>query len=742
MEFWLAVAKIARQLSKFPIRSLAKSRQRYRRPMAVWHPFSNLRTYKALISLGSLVLVGPVAYSQTQESHGSFLIENGKLRIVSGVVIREIPSEKSGVRPLIAVGSADGIHHLYDPNTFAIQAVWPGSFAAIGPGGDLLLDESQFKRFMLRDRPWTFGERPRRNLEHRWRGYEVRNGIVFYSYQLSDEASGMRWEIEEHLQCPSESQQKLLFDIQPSGETEEYLNYWVKQTHFRRLSTNGQQNQRNLLKNLLPNQEQFTISFYRRKEGPILPHGYHVSEIPIPTPEYPHRFEPTDIDFGPDGSVFTSHRTGSVWRLKDGEWSLFAEGLHEAIGVRVDPEGRGVYVMQRPELTLLTDTDGDGVADRYATIEDRFRYTGHYHEFAYGPRISSKGELYFSTGLSAGATHHVAAPDGYPSQMSSALGYRGWVMKRNPDETLTPFASGLRSPAGIGINAKDELFVTDNQGDWVASSYLAHVEAGDFLGHPASYWDRSEFGITPRVLDYRTVGLIPKSVPPLNFDEVRRNRKPPAVWLAHGDLTNSPGHPSFAPPEGFGPFAGQAFIADISHRAVIRVALEKVQGAYQGAAFPFIRPLKSSSYSSAFDAEGNLWIGSVGRGWTPGEPAIEIISYDSSRMPFEMQRIELTEDGFDVHFTQPLKSSNIDIDSIGVQEFRYQYWDTYGSEPFDEAPVPVRAASVSKDKTKLSITVSRKEGYVYYIELPELRSSSGLSLDNNYGVYTLNQLLP
>lgn len=41
--------------------------------------------------------------------------------------------------------------------------------------------------------------------------------------------------------------------------------------------------------------------------------------------------------------------------------------------------------------------------------------------------------------------------------------------------------TGLRSPAGIGMNANDELFITDNQGDWVASSYLGHVKEGDLF---------------------------------------------------------------------------------------------------------------------------------------------------------------------------------------------------------------------------------------------------------------------
>jgi hypothetical protein len=326
--------------------------------------------------------------------------------------------------------------------------------------------------------------------------------------------------------------------------------------------------------------------------------------------------------------------------------------------------------------------------------------------------------------------------------MGSALGYRGWVMKRSPDGSLTPFASGLRSPAGIGMNAKDELFITDNQGDWVASSYLGHVEEDDFLGHPASFWDRPEYGITPAVLDYKTVGEMPKTVPPLDPEVFREARKLPAVWLAHGDLTNSPGSPSFAPADTFGPFAGQAFIADISHRTVVRVALEKVNGAYQGAVFPFIRPLVSASFSTAFDPQGNLWVGSVGRGWTPGEPAIEVISYDSSQTPFEIQRIALTRKGFDLHFTQPLAKSEITNTSISIIEFQFKYWDTYGSEPFNEATVPVKSSALSPDQRILSLEVPLKAEYIYNIQLPELMSSEGLLLENNFGIYTLNQLLP
>lgn len=692
-----------------------------------------------------IVLASVVAFSHlfaVESPVGSFQLgEGNEVVVTKGLVVREVPSPELGKRPCIAVGSADGIHYLYDPNQFSMQSIWTGRFGQEDAAGVFVPGIANLKSFSLRANPWTFGEKPRRKLDHEWLGVEGRDGKVWFRYRLSDEKTGLFWEVEETFETVDEQQQRLLFAIKASGQAEEYLNYWVRQTDFRRLSTDGQQNQRDTLKNLYPNQKSFTISFYRRKDTPTLPHGYSLREIAVPAPSMPFRFEPTGFGFAPDGSVYVSTRTGGVWRRKNEMWSLFAEGLHEANGVQVTPDGEGVYVMQKPELTLLRDTDHDGVADVYQTEEDRFRFSGQYHEFAYGPRMNSRGDLFFSTGLSAGGNFS-AAPNGYPNQMTSSLGYRGWVMKRNAAGNLTPFASGLRSPAGIGMNARDELFITDNQGDWVASSYLTQVEEGDFLGHPASLWDRPEFGLTPRLLDYKTNAVSPKEVPPLDLEKFTKFRKLPAVWLAHGDLTNSPGHPSFAPKIGFGPFGEQAFIADLCHRSVVRVFLEKVGGQYQGAVFPFIRPLKSASYSTAFDSEGNLWVGSVGRGWTAGDPAIEVIHFKPGAVPFEIQRMELTRSGFDVVLTQPTDTRSILPRDISVTEYQYNYWDGYGSEPIHEKNIPVEEVTVSADRTILSLRFPRKAEFIYQVQLPVLTSRSGLPLENNYGIYTLNRLLP
>lgn len=666
--------------------------------------------------------------------------EGNEVVVTRGVVVREVAPEKEGELPRLAVGSASGRHYLFDPNQFALQSLWFGAFGRLDDAGRFLPSANPGKPFSIRALPWEFGERPRRKLQYQWNGHRIDGGRVWFSYRITDAQTAIHWEIEESLEILDEERQTMHFRIQPSAESPEYLNFWVVETDFRRLSTNGQPNQRHLLKNLFPNQKEFSVSVWRRKETPTVPHGYFVQKIDTPEPLLPQRFEPTSFAFSADGSLFVSTRTGSIWRRKAERWTLFADGLHEANGVQIAPDGKSVYVMQKPELTLLRDTNDDGIADHYETVDDRFRFTGNYHEFAYGPKMNSRGELFFSTGLSAGG-HHMAS-QGSPNQMTSALGYRGWVLRKSPDGKLTPFACGLRSPAGIGMNSRDELFVTDNQGDWVASSYLTHVEEGDFLGHPAAAWDRPEYGLTPATLDYKTVGSIPEKVPALDLEKLARERKPPSVWLGHGDLTNSPGHPSFAPPTGFGPFGEQAFIADIAHRAIVRVALEKVGGAYQGAVFPFLRPLSSSSYSTAFDPEGNLWVGSVGRGWTAGDPCIEVVRYQAGQTPFEMHRIALTRDGFDVVFTQPIEPQSIAPEFFSITEYRYQYWEGYGSEPLEEAAVRPSEVRVSQDRCVVSLKLPRKPGFLYQIQLGPLRAESGQMLENNYGIYTLNRLLP
>src|SRR5690606_41268329 len=85
-------------------------------------------------------------------------------------------------------------------------------------------------------------------------------------------------------------------------------------------------------------------------------------------------------------------------RITEGQsetWRLLAEGLHGPLGLMAVSDTE-VLVMQRPDLTRLKDTDGDGAADEYQTVTDAFGLSGNYCEFGYGPVKDKEGNLYIS----------------------------------------------------------------------------------------------------------------------------------------------------------------------------------------------------------------------------------------------------------------------------------------------------------------------------------------------------------
>src|SRR5207237_10262553 len=111
------------------------------------------------------------------------------------------------------------------------------------------------------------------------------------------------------------------------------------------------------------------------------------------------------------------------------QYKLFATGLHEALGLSV--VGKDVYVVQRPELTKLVDTDGDDVADDYTTVCDKWGVSGDYHEFAFGPARDRAGNFFITLNVGFGGGHQSKAP------------WRGWCGKVTAKGELVPAATGL-----------------------------------------------------------------------------------------------------------------------------------------------------------------------------------------------------------------------------------------------------------------------------------------------------------
>jgi sugar lactone lactonase YvrE len=465
------------------------------------------------------------------------------------------------------------------------------------------------------------------------------------------------------------------------------------------------------------------------------PAGYRVETIAIP-PEI--TLGVGGLAFTPDGNLLICTREGEVWRYREGKWTLFADGLHEALGIFVDGKTGAVFVMQRPELTQLIDEDGDGRADLYRTINAGWGLTDNYHEYAYGPVRDAAGNFYGTLNLSlswpgwAGSSRWDVSRV-HDSKMGRAAPFRGWSFQVTADGKFVPWSSGLRSPNGIVISREGDLFYTDNQGDWNATSSLQHIVKGRFHGHPSSLTDHPDFA--------------GRDLNAIKVEEYAALRTPPAVNFPHAQLASSPGQPVFDYTGGkFGPFEGQIFVGDQTRSNLMRVFLEKVGGEYQGAVFDFIDPLQTGVNRLAFASDGSLWVGQTGRGWTSvggKEFGLQRVVWDGKTVPFEMQSVRLTATGFRIAFTRPLQRGPevLAPATYQIKRWHYQYRPEYGSPKQDEKSVEVAAVQLSDDGRLLDLTLPIEAGGVYQITVG-VKDEAGSKMTNATAWYTVNRLVP
>ncbi len=446
------------------------------------------------------------------------------------------------------------------------------------------------------------------------------------------------------------------------------------------------------------------------------------------------------VEFLPDGRMVACFTRGEVmtYHPKTKEWKLFAEGLHDPLGILVVSNSE-LIIIQRPELTRVKDTDNDGIADLYEKVTDDFGISGNYHEYNYGPIKDKKGNLFLAFNASSpggginpevrGVIDTLGRDGKGNRQMFSNVPYRGWIMKLNKKGKLEPYALGFRSPNGIGFDLDGNLFATDNQGDWVGTSPLYHIQKGKFYGHPASLvwkkgWDKGS----------------PFHLPVETLDAMRTKA---AVLFPHGIMANSPTQPIVDHTEGkFGPFAGQLLIGEMNRERIVRVMLEKVGGELQGACVPFLddHGLRKGNNRLAFAPDGSLYTGLNSHGWL-GDEGIQRIVYNGNT-PLDILHMNITADGFDLTFTKPISAAEANtLANYKIRHYFYKYQKIYGSKQFDLQDIKVSSVKLSADGKKVSLKLEgMKAGYVYELRLSNIKTENAEALANNLICYTANKL--
>ncbi len=421
------------------------------------------------------------------------------------------------------------------------------------------------------------------------------------------------------------------------------------------------------------------------------------------------------LDFLSDGRmvVCTWDSLGSVFILEN--WASgvpdqikikrIAAGLAEPLGLKVVDEE--IYILQKQELTKLIDHDRDELIDEYQTISNDWKVSANFHEFAFG--LVYKDNYFYGTLATAIMPGGASA---YP-QISD----RGKVLKiEKSTGKVELIASGLRTPNGIGVGIDNEIFIADNQGDWLPASKIVHLQTGAFYGS--------------RSVDFEGTAKLKETLP--------------VVWLPQDEIGNSPSTPIGLD---LGPYKGQMIHGEVTNGGIKRVFVEKVNGAYQGALFRFTQGLEAGVNRITWAPNGDLVVGGIGSSGNWAHTGklwygLQSLRYNG-RSVFEMLSVSSRSDGFEIEFTESIKENqNINLRDFIIKQWRYEPTKDYGGPKLDMEDLEIERLQLSEDRKKIYISLPNiKENRVVYFRIVNsFESDLGHSLWTTEAWYTLNQI--
>ena len=226
------------------------------------------------------------------------------------------------------------------------------------------------------------------------------------------------------------------------------------------------------------------------------------------------------LDFLDDGRAAVCTYGGDVWLVEGIDaglerlvWTRFVAGLYEPMGLAV-VDGK-ILVTCRDGIVRLHDHDGDGQADQVERLFSDPDVSATFHAFNFDLQVDDEGWLLYAksgqyTDYDKGGAILRVAPDG--------SAYEVW-------------ATGLRTPNGMGLASDGTPLVSDNQGNWIPASKITRATRGAFMG------------VFPAI-DTNRPGM-----------RTRTGFEPPVLWMPQG-FDSSSGGQLFVDDARFGPLAG------------------------------------------------------------------------------------------------------------------------------------------------------------------------------------------
>ncbi len=384
------------------------------------------------------------------------------------------------------------------------------------------------------------------------------------------------------------------------------------------------------------------------------------------------------VDFFDNGDAAVCTVHGDVWRvsgidedLDEVQWKRYATGLHQPLGLKI--VDNKAHVIERDQITILHDLNGDNEADFYENFNNDAVSGGGGHSFTTSLETDPEGNFWF---MKCGEN----TPEG------------GTIMRVAKDGSkLEVIATGFRNPNGMGVSPDGVVTAADQQGTWVPETRLDVIRKGGF------------YGFMP---------MHKREIAPTDFD-------PPLIWIPR-PIDNSAGGQTWVPKDAWGPLAGQMLHLSYGRCTFMAILRDEGNDGMNGAAVPLPGRFLSGVMRARFNPhDGNLYLTGL-KGWQTAalhDGCLQRVRHVGKKL-YLPTAFGVRQNGIKITFSEPLDEELAqDVESYGVEAWNYKWTRNYGSPDFkpsnmDERgrdKIAVKSAKLLGDKRTVFVELETME---------------------------------
>ena len=368
------------------------------------------------------------------------------------------------------------------------------------------------------------------------------------------------------------------------------------------------------------------------KLGKLNSSHYVVDTLSVPY-ENPYKtvMQLTSMAFLPNGNALVATLPGDIWLvkgitddLKQVTWQRYATGFNQPIGIHVDEDG--IFVLDRCQISILHDTNGDEGIDYYEKYANDFGGFDRSHTHTFGLHRTKDKSFHFIQWTS--------------------------IFRTGPDQVTKKIATGVRNCMAVG--GSDEYFWAGPQeGTWTPTSAIIEVKEGE------------EYGLGGKGIS------------------------PPLCYVPRG-IDNSTGGMKQITSDKWGPFKGSHVGLSYGSGTHYLILRDATSSRPQGGIVPLQGNFLAGVMRGDFHPkDGQLYVAGLD-GWgdySIKDGCLHRVRYTGGKVR-KPKGFKVHSNGIRIDFTTSLDSQAISkVENYFAQAWNYEYAKRYGSPEFS-AKVP------------------------------------------------------